>query len=614
MINITDIKNKIQDKNIVGSGGEAVIYKMDKNTVAKIFKTSSHPDFLTKEEQDAADLRIQEHQSKLPNFPKGTPPNVIAPLHMVTQQKKIIGYTMHFIQDADLLKEYSKKQFRQLIPNNDISIIFKKLRETIDKLHNNNITIGDFNDLNVLVDKNIPYVIDIDSSQYGSWYCKVFTQRFVDPLNCNSNMELIKPHTKDTDWYAFNLLLFQSLLLTSPYGGVFSPKNKKNLIPHGKRPLKRISIFHKEVNYPKPATPYKVLPDSLLHHFQEVLEKDVRVPFPNDLLDLEWKTCKQCGLEHSRIQCPDCVGVAPAAIKETIEVRGLVTATKIFTTPGMIVFAQVINNKLQHIYTKENTPYQMIYIKSSTTEREISRLTIGPGMRFRIFFNRFLTGDKNGTVMDWNFSKPTSIVTDSFVNLAMFDTNSIYIYYVQHGQLKRTDPSNINKELVIGDVLENQTLFWVGETFGFGFYRAGNYTNAFVFDAERKGINDTVKLPFIIKGQLLDSSCVFTKNVCWFFVTLNIKGKETHYCTVIDRLGNILFHDEWLFNIRGNAAIGTFLFTPTDDGIKRFDFTNPQEKLYPDTEPFTNAGCYLFLDKEGLYSVNKNSITHLKMK
>jgi len=608
----------LSPSKIKGHGGEAVVYQIEKNLVAKIFKDSSHPDFITSEEKAAATDKIQEHQSKLPNFPKGTPNNVITPIDMVTNNNQIIGYTMQFIDRADGLKQFSKNKFRQLIPNNDISIIFKDLRNTVDKLHKNNIVIGDFNDLNILVHQKKPYIIDTDSFQYGKWYCKVFTHRFVDPMNCDSDMMLIKPHSIDSDWYAFNTLLFQSLLLVSPYGGVYRPVDKKNMIPHGKRPLQRISVFHKNVYYPKPATPLKVLPDNLLHHFQEVFIKDKRNPFPNELLNLEWKTCTQCGLEHSKPQCPDCVGVTQAAIKETVEVRGQVTATKTFTTNGIIVFAQIIDNQLNYLFSENLKKETEISLGSKSKKTKLNTVKLLPGKRFRIFNNWYAEGQEFKVFFNDDKHKTTGTITnyvvDCFGKLSLFDTNSKHIYWSRNGKLFKYDPQGLNTEFIIGDVLENQTLFWVGEKFGFGFYRAGNYTNTFIFDSDKKGINDTIKLPFTIKGQLIDSSCTFTDKVCWFFITLHIKGKEHNYCTVIDKIGNILFHDEWLYNIRGNAAVGSLLFTPTDEGIKRFDYSNSQEKIYLDTEPFTNSSCYLLLDKEGLHTLDKNSITHLKMK
>jgi hypothetical protein len=38
-----------------------------------------------------------------------------------------------------------------------------------------------------------------------------------------------------------------------------------------------------------------------------------------------------------------------------------------------------------------------------------------------------------------------------------------------------------------GDVLQNQTLFWVGEEMGFGFYRAASMTVGFVFQCRSRG-------------------------------------------------------------------------------------------------------------------------------
>ena len=126
-------------------------------------------------------------------------------------------------------------------------------------LHALGVVIGDFNDLNVLVKDEQAYLIDADSFQFGGFLCRVFPERFVDPLSCDPQERrplLCKPFSTDSDWHAFAVMVMQTLLSVGPYGGVYRPKSTSARVPEYARPLRRITVFHPEVLYPKPAAPY----------------------------------------------------------------------------------------------------------------------------------------------------------------------------------------------------------------------------------------------------------------------------------------------------------------------------------------------------------------------
>src|SRR5204862_3787387 len=118
---------------------------------------------------------------------------------------------------------------------------------------------------------------------------------------------LSRPYNQESDWYAYSVMLMKCLLFCDPYGGVYKPKILPQGIPHAARPLKRITVFHKDVRYPKPAIPIETLPDELLHYFHEVFEKDRRGVFPTGLIrNFRWTKCRNCQTEHARAACPSC--------------------------------------------------------------------------------------------------------------------------------------------------------------------------------------------------------------------------------------------------------------------------------------------------------------------
>lgn len=613
-------KIRLDPSVAIGKGGEADVYDIGGGMVAKIFKPPTHPDFtgLSQEQRNAAE-RIAQHQRKLRAFPANLPTRVVAPADLITERGgQIVGYTMPFLRNMELLRRYSERGFRANgIPNSAVVAIFRDLWGTVDGVHHAGVTIGDFNDLNVLVRGVEAHIIDADSMQFGSFACPMFTARFVDPTRCDTkatSLLLSQPHTMSSDWYAFAIMLFQSLCFVDPYGGIYVPKDPKTRLPHDQRPLKRISVFHPDVRYPKPAVHYRVLPDDLLQYFHRMLEQDERGTFPHPLLEqLRWTTCTQCGIEHARAVCPTCATAAPAAIRETTVVRGTVTATRIFRTPGVILYATVQAGELRWLAHE-----------SDTFQREdrsvVLHGALDPAMRYRIngATTFFL---KEGHVVGLTPGQsPEPRVVDAVGSRATFDANGAHAYWAEGGRLLRDGTIGTER---IGDVLRGQTAIWVGPSFGFGFYRAGNLSVAFVFDAERRGINDSVALP-PIRGQLVDATCAFSADRCWFFTTTQDRGKTMHHVCVVKQDGSIEATAEaqagdgsWLGTIRGKAAAKHFLLAPTDDGVVRVEPDGSGglavTKSFPDTEPFVDAGCALHIGSRGLYVVSKREITVLRI-
>lgn len=613
----------------IGKGGEADVFDIGQGKVLKLFKSPSHPDYQgLPHEQQSAKERLQLHQQKLPAFPTHLPQRVIAPEKLVTDKggKMILGYTMPFLQGAEVLLKYGERSFRQAgVSNQTVVQIFQDLHHSVAKLHFGGVVIGDFNDLNVLVRETDAYLIDADSFQFGSFQCQVFTARFVDPLLCNSKATQLKlqlPHNANSDWYAFSVMLMQCLLFVEPYGGVYKPKQISQQVPHAARPLHRITIFHPEVRYPKPAIPYKVLPDDLLHYFHQVFEKDVRGEFPRQLLDdLQWTKCLNCGLEHARLTCPECDRALPSAIKSVTVVRGKVTATRLFRTEGTILFATVEQGQLHWIYHDRGQFH-----------REDSAVILNgdshPYLRWRIQGRTTFLGYQ-GQVISFHPDKARErLAVDRYrSSIPLFDVNPSSCYWIINGQLQR---DGYLGAVCIGEVLPEQTLFWVGSHFGFGFYRAGELNVAFVFDAYTLGINDRVKLP-TFRGHLISATCNFSADYCWLFVTTQQQGQIHYHCMVIQAHGAIAAsfqtkagEDNWLAvlgktsvaHLSPYCAAGNFLIAATDDGIIRIEIQQGQlvqTKLFPDTESFVNSSSQILASPHGLYVVNAHEIYQLQM-
>ncbi len=602
-------------------GGEAEIYKIKGyNGLFKIFKQPNHPSFISPEERTAARQKIGEHQKKLIQLPKNLPSKVVRPAELLTNSSgMIVGYAMPFVENSNPLIQYSEKNWRDQggIDNDTMTKILLGLYDTLFALHRTNVVVGDLNDMNVLVREKESYMIDTDSYQFGKFFCKTFTQTFVDPLICiknGSELEQKKPHTKATDWYAFAIMVMKTLIFVGPYDGLYKPKDKQKKVSDFLRPLTNITVFDDEVKYPKFALPFReILPDELMQYFYKLFKENHRDIFPRHLLeDLEWKKCKQCGIHHARISCPNCTHITPAQVIESIKITGNIMASEIFDTTGVIVHACIQDDKLKWLYHENNS-------FKRENKKTICNGKLNPQIKFGIQENTTILAQQEQMVTLIPNKSPNKIMVEQYDSYPIFATNSQNIYWGANGQLWKDGEYG---NMYIGDIVSDQTLFWTGEKFGFGLYKMGSLQMTFVFDAKNKGIHDGVKLPKL-EGKLLDASAVFTSELCWFFAVTIYKGKRKIYCSVIDKKGKIKASLQgnqndylWLGNIRGKYAFANHVFAATDEGIVRMSLENGQvvqTREFPDTEKIVNSQSKLFVGNNGIYVVDSNKITHLKL-
>jgi len=610
---------QLEANMVIGKGGEADIYKLDDQTVLKLYKKSSDPDYVgNTDAQLGAKLRIQEQQDKLAQFPSNLPQQVIAPTDLAYDKagSQIVGYTMPFVSDMEVLMRLSDRQYRETggIDANQVVSVFRELREVVATTHSKQVVIGDFNDLNVLTGNKGVRVIDADSMQFGGFHCHTFTNRFVDPLRCGTtSLTLTAPHNEQSDWYAYSIMLMQSLLYVGPYGGVHRPKAGKRL-QHDARVLNRLTVFGSDIIYPKPALALGSLPDEFLDYFQSVFEKDKREEFPLRLLNgLRWTTCKNCGAIHARGVCPSCA--LPGEVKEAVTIRGTVTARRIFQTKGRLLHVTMQANKLRYLYHEDNAFYR----EGGT---KLLQGKLDSTLRFRIQGSTTLIG-KNTTLLSINEHGESERYSTGLYHgiLPVFDANARHSYWISGDQLVQSEKLGPK---YVGDILPNQTLFWVGPSFGFGFYQAGLLTRSFVFDTEGRGLNDQVAIGSL-PGQMIDAVCTFSDDYAWFMVTVQEQGELHHRCFVIDKSGTVLAQtdvkdgdDSWLGQgIRGHLAISSTLYVATDDGIVRVGLQNGSvavERTFPDTEPFVTSYTQLVAGPGGLYAISNNEITLLEIR
>ncbi|MFL5345085.1 MAG: hypothetical protein ACJ8AT_09835 [Hyalangium sp.] len=614
-------KVRLDPTRALGKGGEADVFDLGDGRALKVFKPPEHPDYQgLPEEQAAARSRLDEHQRKLPAFPKVMPARVIVPQTLATDRRgrTVLGYAMRKLDSVEPLRRFSDPTFRRAgATSARVVDVLRGLHHTLEAVHGSGAVVGDFNDLNVLVVGADAYLIDADSFQFGSFLSAVFTERFLDPLRLTgttaASLNPGRPASADSDWYAFSVALMQSLLCVGPYGGVHRPQAPAPRATPAARVHQRLTVFHPDVQYPKPALPLATLPDEVLHQLHRIFVEDARGPFPTRLLDaLRFTVCPSCGVEHSRLACPTCSPHAAASATPVTSVRGQVSATRLFSTRGVLVHACAEEGVLRWLYHEDGA-----YRREDG--HPVLHGALDPSLQWAIQGGVTLVGRGGELAVLSTGRPPERLGVDAPEGRPAFAVNARHRYWAHAGGLWRDGAFGPER---IGDVLQGQTRLFVGPRFGLGFHRAGNLRGAFVFDAERSGIKDGLALPWPA-GRLVDVECLFEGQNAWLFLAEESNGRTVHHCVVVGADGTVRAsaHAEagdgsWLGSLRGKCAVGDVLFAGTDTGLTRVELRQGRLEAireFPDAEPFVDADCRLLMTRNGLTVVRRQDITGLRM-
>jgi hypothetical protein len=616
---VAGIRVSVDPTLAIGKGGEADVYDLGDGRALKLFKAPDHPDLAgDRVAQEAARQRLVEHQTKLGAFPAGLPGRVVRPEELATDRgrRRVVGYTMRLLGGARALGWYAEAASRAVGEGGAaVAAVFRDLHATLGAVHAAGVVVGDLNDQNVLVVGRAAHLIDADSFQFGEFVCRAYTERFVDPLRCDpaaGRPVLRLPHNADSDWYAYSVMLLRSFLQVDPYGGVHKPQHGAARISPAMRPLRRVTIFHPEVRYPKPALPPEILPDELLHHLHLVFERDRRGAFPAELLEgLAFKRCEACGLEHARDACPKCRVAAPAAVRESV-VYARVRATRVLRSRSAILWA-----------ASEDGTLRLALHERDAIRREDGTAVIGgpldPSLHARVSGERTLLARGGALVLLAPRRPPERHTVESVGGIPCFDANARHAYWIEDGRLWRD--GHLGPER-IGDVLRSQTRFWVGPTFGFGFYWAGELFAPFVFEAVGRAIRDGIPVPRP-SGRLVEVTATLSHEACFFFTAAREAGRTVHRCTLIGRDGSLRARaeadaddDSWLGHVHGACAVGNGLFVPTDDGIVRVEADGGRlvvTRDFPESEPFVDGSSRLLPGRGGLYVVGRGAVSLLQL-
>jgi H/ACA ribonucleoprotein complex subunit 3 len=566
----------VSNKDIIGQGGEAIVYQAQNNTVVKVY----HKDQLT-----------SDKQNKIKNYPSNLPSNVISPTEPVYNgRNQIIGYIMNKVNGEEFYSlSNTKYKIKHKINQKHITEIFTKMLDTLYDLHNNKVIVGDYNDMNFLFNKKDVYFIDTDSYQFSNFYCTVGTETFLDPYLYNLNLEKEHKYTELTDYYSFATMLFHSLLNVLPYGGVH--KQHRTYI---KRAENKISVFDKDVKLPKIIVPFETLPTSLLDYFHKVFVNGERSKFDKSLLDLDWKKCKSCKIYFAGEKCI-CGTVMPGKVIQTVMVNKTCKKTTIFTCKN-IIRSDIYRNKIVVLYDNDGELLTNNNQRVSDSD-------------YYVFYKGYYNTLGNDGVFN------TAYQAELLGKRPVVSTTDENVYFINNGNLCRGDYE------VVDSVVSNNTWIECCKDRGFGFYRLSeDTTKYFIFKDGEFGVNYIEGIPSI-KGRLVNAKCYFSGDYVSFLYTVIENGKKVKHLHLIKNNDiisstNSIECPKLLKRLSGKCMLKDKILTATDDGLLLCAVNNGkiyEQKLFQDTEPFIDYGCDIYAIGNGVTIVNDDSVFELNL-
>ena len=71
-------------------------------------------------------------------------------------------------------------------------------------------------------------------------------KEFVDPLTKEQSIVQSSPHSEDSDWYAFTVMLFQCLMRAHPFGGLHEPDDPDDFVVDELRSLSTYAPYSRD--------------------------------------------------------------------------------------------------------------------------------------------------------------------------------------------------------------------------------------------------------------------------------------------------------------------------------------------------------------------------------
>lgn len=571
----------LHPRQLIQSGGEGMVFSLGSDAV-KIYH-QPRPG-------QAAKLRAW-----LGRFVGRVPSNVLGPTALATNRSgEVLGFLMARLPAGSLpLRQLAGPKYAQQsgLTAADVIPLFQQLHETLTRLHQLGLVVGDLNDQNIHVHPagkgGGPALaacwLDVDSYQFEQYPCPVALESCLDPhLYHVADFGARPVFSPASDWYAYFVLLIKALLLAHPYGGVHH--QAKSLAARASAGL---TILDPAVTYPKLARPVASLPDDLLHHLHQVFGLGQRPPFPRQLLDdyaAGLVICGQCGLAYpaGRPGCPGCHRPAPQP--QVVRPGGQLHAQLLAQTDGHILLLAVQPDRRMVGVVREGAQYSLLRLGVGGLFDRQPLFSGQAGYRFGLFGHYLVVnpaGQSQLLLLDTSHNPPQRLAlldSDTFQGTdgaAIFATSPLALYRLANGALLRGSVrSGLYAEEVVATAHQQQTLLWAAPEADIvaGIYRIfGDYT---LFWRDEAGVVRELPLPLAGGESVQELHVIPGRAHLAVLAHLTRRGRAySRYWLVDAAAGHLTFQAEHpagsdLYAGLGHKALwGSTLLHPTDAGV-----------------------------------------------
>jgi len=455
-----------------------------------------------------------------------------------TDTHTIGGYEMPLVRDSVRLSKYREPKWKEDNNVDEVAIgrVFLDLYDTVRELHACGVVIGDFKPANVLVTGDKAFIVDAEAAQFGSFPCLTFSDGYIDPRLCDPKLDYelrVKPYDRAADWYAFMVMLFESLRNIHPFAGAYMPKGKAATVKPGERALRGISIYHRDVTLPGYVVNGR-MPERLRAAFRDLFEHGIR-----EIPKREW-IAELAGVKTADTFQPTkhtCWKAYPAEVATVVEGPLGIALAEFSIQGGDVVAIGAVGGK----------PAARIR-KGDTLCREDGTPVIGS---VSADFNHFTLGEQvllmgedreNGTSS--TYDGPFYLVPDvgqalkvSEVDCSPAGTPNIglqgrELVWLHHGMVRRSD---CEEELA---VIDGSLTLFAGESFTLILsMREGEYAGLYLM--KEKTIVELVGLPPLI-GRITGTEAHFSRDAAWLFIDVEWNGATTRFTIVINASGRLI--------------------------------------------------------------------------
>ena len=482
-------KISLDPAQLIQSGGEGIVFQWGQ----RVIKLYHGP------QQQQAQKLAYLRQNIVPNLP----PWVLGPGQIVQDKKgHVIGFEMARLPVTSLpFKQLAGPRFwqKQQIDTENVLQLLQHTHNTLSRLHQTGIVVGDLNDHNLFFEPQQwhSWWIDVDSYQFDQYPCPVGQINFLDPYLYSVTDFSTKPHfTTMTDWYAFCVLLMRCLLQVHPYGGVH--RTYKSLTARAEA---KVAIWEQGVTYPQRARPFDSLSDELLHHLHLIFTKGKRVRFPDHLLAhlaVELVTCKQCSLTYwgQRPGCPACQHTTPVKQLKSKRWRWLLRDAGLIEAVGIEPSGRLL------AIVRQGTQYLLVRLGIGGEIRR-SVLFEGQTEYHCSFWGHYLVVNPSGTaqllVLDVSHTMPKQV---TMLESAMFGTEAVWattpnhLYRIAGGWILRGSLERghyVEDSVATAHKAQTQLFGSPYKNVVAGYHRVFAETHFFLLDERNKQVNLAVQ-------------------------------------------------------------------------------------------------------------------------